>query len=117
LRHVVSWTPPASSCPLTSNLRYSIFRGSTPDFVPSPANRIATCVTGPSSYLDTANLASGTTYYYVVRAEDSSTGNGGECNGGNEGGNSVIVLRDGVRRRHASSPGTWTDAAATERHS
>src|SRR5205823_5489471 len=69
----VSWTPPSPSCPLTPSIRFNIFRGTVPDFVPSIANRIATCVPGPSSYLDTNNLRSGATYYYVVRAEDNST--------------------------------------------
>src|SRR5262249_55785685 len=86
----IQWTPGTSRCPLTSTVRYNVFRGTVPDFVPSPGNRIATCIAGPSSYVDTDNLSSGTTYYYVVRAEDSSTGNGGEC-GGNEESNNVRV--------------------------
>ena len=96
----VSWTPGVSGCPLTPSLRYNIFRGTTPDFVPSIANRIATCVVS-SSYLDTDNLQSGTTYYYVVRAEDSSTVNGGEC-GGQRGVQRRHRLRDAVRRGMAS---------------
>jgi hypothetical protein len=86
----VGWLQAASRCPLTPTMRYNIFRSSVPDFVPSAANRIATCVTG-TSFLDTDNLQSGTTYYYVVRAEDGSTGNGGTCGGGNEESNSVVV--------------------------
>jgi len=105
----VSWTPPASSCPLTPTLRYNIFRGTTPDFVPSIANRIATCVVGPSSYLDSANLSSGVTYYYVVRAEDSSTGNGGACNGGNEDANGTVVSGTAYGVGTQVTPGTWTD--------
>jgi hypothetical protein len=104
---VVNWDPAATSCPLTPNMRYNIFRGTTPDFVPSSANRIATCVTGPDSYVDTDNLASGTTYYYVVRAEDDSTGNGGECGGGNEEVNSIIV--PGTAYGPGTTPGTWAD--------
>ena len=53
----VSWAPATSNCPLTPSVRYNIYRGTVPDFVPAPANRIATCVAG-SSYLDTDNLAS-----------------------------------------------------------
>jgi hypothetical protein len=105
----VSWTPGVSGCPLTPSLRYNIFRGTTPDFVPSVANRIATCVVG-SSYLDTDNLQSGTTSYYVVRAEDSSTVNGGECGGGNEESNSVIVYGTPFGAGWQGAPGTWTDA-------
>jgi hypothetical protein len=105
----VSWTPSTSSCPLTPTMRYSVFRGTTPDFVPSAANRIATCVTGPSSYLDTASLASGSTYYYAVRAEDNSSGNGGDCNGGNEDANSIVVAGTAYGVGLQSSPATWTD--------
>jgi hypothetical protein len=105
----VSWTPGASRCPLTPSLRYNIFRGTTPDFVPSSATRIATCVIG-TSYLDTDNLQSGTTYYYVVRAEDSSTVGGGECGGGNEESNSVIVYGTPFGAGWQGAPGTWTDA-------
>jgi hypothetical protein len=105
----VSWAQAASRCPLTPNMRYTIFRGSVPDFVPSVANRIATCVAGPTSYLDTDNLQSGTTYYYVVRAEDGSTGNGGECGGGNEESNSVMVSATPYAAGMLAAPGTWTD--------
>ena len=107
----VSWTPPVSSCPLTPNLLYSIFRGTVPDFVPSNANRIATCVVGPSSYVDTAGLTSGVTYYYAVRAEDNSVGNGGACNGGNEDGNTVVVSGTPYGVGTQAAPGTWTDGA------
>jgi hypothetical protein len=105
----VSWAQGASRCPLTANIRYNVFRGTVPDFVPSAANRIATCVAGPSSYLDTDNLQSGTTYYYVVRAEDGSTGNGGECGGGNEESNSVTVSATPYAAGTQAAPGTWTD--------
>jgi hypothetical protein len=106
----VGWPPAASSCPLTPNLRYNIFRGTTPDFVPSAGNRIAACVTGPSSYLDVNNLSSGTTYYYAVRTEDESTGHGGECNGGNEDANSIVVSGTAYGPGTQAAPGTWTDS-------
>jgi hypothetical protein len=105
----LNWTPPASSCPLTPSLRYNVFRGTVPDFVPSAANLIATCVPGPSSYVDTYNLASGLTYYYVVRAEDGSSGNGGECNGGNEESNAAVVSGTAYGAGTQAAPGTWTD--------
>lgn len=106
---VVSWTPAQTSCPLTPTMRYSVFRGTTPDFVPSPANRIATCVTGPSSYVDHDNLASGTTYFYAVRSEDNSSGNGGECGGGNEDSNAIVVPGTPYGAGTSPTPGTWTD--------
>ena len=105
----LSWAPASSSCPLTPNVRYSIFRGTVPDFVPSIANRIATCVSGPSSYTDRDNVASGTTYYYVVRAEDDSTGNSGECGGGNEESNGIVVPGTAYGAGTQAAPGTWTD--------
>ncbi|HEX4825991.1 MAG TPA: hypothetical protein VFV19_16960 [Candidatus Polarisedimenticolaceae bacterium] len=105
----VNWSPAATACPLTPNMKYDVFRGTTPDFVPSAANRIATCVNGPTSYLDTNNLQSGTTYFYVVRAEDNSTGNGGDCSGGNEEANSVTVAGTAYGVGTQSSPGTWFD--------
>jgi hypothetical protein len=104
----VSWTPASSSCPLTPGTRYNIFRGTVPDFVPTPANRIATCVMG-SSYLDSDNLQGGMTYYYTVRAEDMSTGNGGACGGGNEDANSVVVSGTPYGAGIQPAPGTWTD--------
>ncbi|HYV18874.1 MAG TPA: hypothetical protein VFC25_07580 [Verrucomicrobiae bacterium] len=104
----LNWSAGNSSCPLTPNLRYNVYRGTTPDFVPGAGNRIAACVDGPASYTDTANVASGVTYYYVVRAEDDSTGNGGAC-GGNEEQNGIIVNGTAYGPGLQSSPGTWTD--------
>ncbi len=104
----INWTAGTSQCPLTPNLRYSVFRGTVPDVVPSPSNRIAACIAGPSSYVDTDNLSSGTTYYYVVRAEDTSAGNGGEC-GGNEETNGVTVSGTPYAGSTQSNTGTWSD--------
>jgi hypothetical protein len=104
----LNWSAGTSSCPLTPNLRYNIYRGTTPDFVPGAGNRIAACVPGPASYTDTANISSGLTYYYVVRAEDDSSGNGGPC-GGNEEQNNAIVNGTAYGPGLQSSPGTWID--------
>jgi hypothetical protein len=105
----LNWTAAASSCPLAPTIRYNIFRSTVPDFTPAPSNRIATCVTGPGSYLDTDGLSSGVTYYYIVRAEDATTGNGGECGGGNEESNSILT--SGTAFGAGTQPGgsTWTD--------
>ncbi|HEV7473108.1 MAG TPA: hypothetical protein VGN90_03600, partial [Pyrinomonadaceae bacterium] len=105
----INWSPATSSCPLSPTMRYNIFRGTVPDFVPSVGNRIASCVTGPSSYVDMNNLSSGTTYYYVVRAEDNTSVNGGECSGGNEESNSVVVAGTAYGPGVQAAPGTWTD--------
>jgi len=54
---------------------YEVYRGTTPDFVPSVANRIGT----PSmpSFTDTNALNAPTPYFYLVRALDSEGNAGG----------------------------------------
>ncbi len=106
----LSWTAASTSCPLSSVISYNIYRGTTPDFVPSGANRIATCVPGPTSYTDTNSIVSGNTYYYTVRAEDNTTGNGGPCGGGNEETNTIVVAGTAYGTGTQGTPGTWTDA-------
>ena len=106
----VSWSPATSRCPLTPDMRYNVFRGASPDFVPSSSNRIATCAPGPSSYLDDDALDGGRSYYYVVRAEDGSTGNWGECGGGNEEQNRVLVAGTAYGPGFQEGSGTLTDA-------
>lgn len=100
----LQWSSGSSNCPSAPTLRYNVYRSTDPLFVPSAANRIASAVTG-TEYVDTG-AASLTTYYYVVRAEDQTTGNSGP-NGGNE---SLGTLR----LRHTptgtgSVPGTFVD--------
>ena len=73
--------------------------------MPSAGNRIASCVAGPSSYLDTDNLSSGTTYYYVVRA--GNPGNGGVCGDGDS--NVVRVRGTPYAPGTQAGTGTWTD--------
>jgi hypothetical protein len=67
----VTWAAATVHCggPAT----YDVFRSTSPDFVPSAANRIATGVPG-TSYQDAGELHYGTLYYYIVRAVDSATG-------------------------------------------
>lgn len=105
----VQWQPATARCPLTPSVRYSIFRGTTPDFIPSAANRVATCVLGPDSYLDAGGLQSGTTYFYAVRAEDGSSGGSGDCGGGNEDANVVVAAGTPYGPGLQATPGTWTD--------
>ncbi|HMA46618.1 MAG TPA: hypothetical protein VKP11_05375, partial [Frankiaceae bacterium] len=59
---------------------YMVFRDTTPNFVPSAANRIATGV-GGTTYTDTT-APNGVTLYYLVRAENNETCGGGPANGG-----------------------------------
>jgi hypothetical protein len=104
---MLNWTPATPSCPLLQ-IRYNVYRGTTPDFVPSATNRVASCIPGPNSYVDTDALTSGITYYYVVRAEDTSTGHGGAC-GGIEESNNNVVPGTAYGSGSQATPGTWTD--------
>ena len=85
---LVSWTAGTPYC--QGDIRYNVYRSTSPGFTPGPSNRIARCVVG-TSWADTVGLVYGNTYYYAVRAEDASSGHGGACRGGNEEGNVVKV--------------------------
>lgn len=110
----VSWNAGTASC--GTNVTYSLFRSTTPGFVPSPANRIAQCVTGTSA-LD-VDVSSAQPYYYVVRAEDDTTSGSGACNSGNVDANTVEVSAtpSGPRATQLSDmvesgPAGWTVSA------
>ena len=102
---LLGWNAAASSCPASPGINYDVYRSNTPYFTPGPATLLTSDV-APTSYRDTA-VTSNTAYYYVVRAEDSTTANGGPSNGGNLDTNFVFV---GVTPTSSSTyPGTWTD--------
>lgn len=67
----LGWTAAVAQC--AGPVSYNVYRDTTSGFAPSLANRIASGVSG-TSYLDSDSLASGTRYYYVVRAVDASNG-------------------------------------------
>ena len=67
----VSWNAGSSVC--AGGVTYNVYRGTTSGFTPSPANRIASGLSG-SAYSDAVDITGGTTYYYVVRAVDGSNG-------------------------------------------
>jgi hypothetical protein len=69
----VAWNAATPLC--AGPVAYNVYRGTSPSFVPGPANRIATGVAG-LSFADWNGLPPGTTAYYVVRSVD--TGNGSE---------------------------------------
>jgi fibronectin type 3 domain-containing protein len=102
---LLSWTAANSNCPLSPTVRYNVHRGTTPYFALDSSSPIATGVTG-TTYKDYA-VSSFRTYYYMVRAEDSTTGNGGPANGGNQDGNTV--MKTGTPWASATSAGTFTD--------
>jgi hypothetical protein len=89
----VGWNAGAQVCGGAAPV-YNVYRSTVAGFTPAPSNRIATCVSG-TSFTDSGALASGTSYAYVVRAEDASGTGGGPCRGGTEDGNTI---------RKASSP-------------
>ncbi|MEO6193183.1 MAG: trypsin-like peptidase domain-containing protein [Thermoanaerobaculia bacterium] len=68
----LSWSAATANCggPIT----YNVYRSASSGFTPGPGNRIASGVTGTSYGDASGSLVSGTTYYYVVRAVDSSNG-------------------------------------------
>jgi len=101
----LAWEPATSPC--TADVRYNIYRSISSGFTPGPANRVARCV-GTPYYTDAADLVHGATYYYVVRAEDATTGHGGACRGGNEDTNRVEAA---VGPAGPAAPGTFTDDA------
>lgn len=53
-------------------MTYTVYRGTDANLEPSPANRLAQGIAG-TSYLD-ASVESGVTYFYIVRATDTTTG-------------------------------------------
>ena len=81
----LSWSAATQKC--GTGVVYNVYRSTSASFTPGDATRIAKGATG-TTYGDTAGLVYGTTYYYVVRAEDNTTGGTGP-NGGNEEINTV----------------------------
>jgi hypothetical protein len=68
----LSWTAGTPACP--GPVTYNVYRSTTPGFTPAPGSRLASGITG-TSYADASgSLASGTAYYYIVRAVDASNG-------------------------------------------
>lgn len=65
----LAWSAGSPGCSGAS-VSYNVYRSTSSGFTPSASNRIATGVTG-TSFTDVDGVASGTTYYYVVRAVDS----------------------------------------------
>ncbi len=78
----LAWDNATSNCPAANNTQYNIYRSTIHNFVPGAGNLIATTGLNSSNYNDTTAV-SGQPYYYVVKAEDSST-NGSGPNNGNE---------------------------------
>jgi hypothetical protein len=83
----LAWGSATGNCGAGSQVKFNVFRSTTPGFTPSAANAVATCQTG-TAYTD-ATAASGTTYHYIVRAEDVGASGAGVCQSGIEDANTV----------------------------
>ena len=111
----LAWQP-AASWGSSGAGTYTVYRDTTPGFTPSNANRLISGLTG-LSWTDTA-APNGTTWYYIVRAENNETCSTGPNNGG--------VLDDNTASRSARddtsqpAPGpvgaTVTAAAVNDAH-
>ncbi len=98
---VLSWNSGSAAC--GSGVRYNVYRSISSGFTPGSSNRIATGLSS-TTYSDDGVVDG--TYYYVVRAEDNTTGHSGP-NGGVEETNTIE--RSGTVSGGASSTVTLFD--------
>lgn len=103
---LLSWSAGSSNCPLANSVTYNVYRGTNPYFAVGAGSRIATGVAA-ASYSDSA-VTPNITYYYIVRAEDGTTQNGGPANGGNEDPNVTTLTATPTATTYTT--GTWSDA-------
>ena len=76
----LNWQAANSSCPSANNVQYNIYRSPNHNFIPGASNLIATTGLNASSFND-ITVMSGQPYYYVVKAEDTTTSGSGPNNG------------------------------------
>ena len=81
----LSWNEATSPC--GGPVAYNLYRNSAPVFEPGPSNLLASCLS-TTQYIDKA-VVEGTTYYYVVRAEDLQGVGNGACSSGSADTNRV----------------------------
>jgi hypothetical protein len=67
----LAWNPASTVCP--GPITYSVYRSTASPVAVTPANRVASGLTD-TTFSDSIGLITGTPYYYVVRAVDSSNG-------------------------------------------
>jgi hypothetical protein len=106
----LAWQAAVSGCPSSPSITYNIYRALSPYEKPSAASLIKKGVNAVSftDYLVYPNV----TYYYIVRAEDGTTLNGGPNNGGNEDGNEAVLFA--TAHSTSYSYGTFTDKGGDE---
>jgi subtilisin family serine protease len=68
----LSWAAAQSNCAPAGQIAYNIYRDTTAFFLPGPANLVHERV--QATTLTDQGLDPGVTYFYLVRAEDSSSG-------------------------------------------
>jgi hypothetical protein len=111
----LSWPTAVGNCGAASNVRYNVYRGSSPDFTPAPANLLESCISATA--LADIEVESGVAQHYIVRAEDlGATPAAGQCNGVEETnlirrsaaafGPDTVAFSDDVE----SGPGAWAVA-------
>ncbi|MFC2172142.1 M20/M25/M40 family metallo-hydrolase [Acidobacteriota bacterium] len=83
---LVEWNPASSRCPADPNVTYNVYRSRNPGFLPSDNTLLALGVNTLSFY-DTSDILPGASYFYIVQAEDETSGGDGPANGGNLDGN------------------------------
>ncbi len=86
----VNWSGATSNCAAPNPPVFNVYRSTTSGFVPSAANRIASCQA--VTVVADNNVAYGNNYFYVVRAEDPAAVGSGVCGGLEE---SNVVQRSG----------------------
>ncbi|WP_239014352.1 S8 family serine peptidase [Archangium violaceum] len=112
----LSWSAATPIC--GGSITYSVYRSTTADFTPSAANRIATGVTG-TSFADDQNLASGTAYYYVVRATEVSSATIEDANTARKSAIPTGIITPGTffddfdANRPANASAYWVPTAGT----
>lgn len=79
----LSWNAGTPVCPLASGVQYNVYRDTSHNFTPSGANLLATTSVGATSFIDNVNIMPNQPYYYIVKAEDTTTDGTGP-NSGNE---------------------------------
>ncbi len=100
----LAWNTATPACPTATGVKYNVYRSTTPNFVPGPASLLVSGLTARA--FDDASVASGTTYFYAVRAEDNTVGGSGPL-GGNEEPNNAQLFATALGAPGAS--GTFTD--------
>jgi lysyl endopeptidase len=111
----LSWPTAVGNCGTASSVRYNVYRGSSADFTPAPANLLESCISATA--LADIEVESGVAQHYIVRAEDlGATPAAGQCNGVEETnlirrsaaafGPDTVAFSDDVE----SGPGAWAVA-------